>query len=619
MVFFDRQLRFLKAVNVGALPDMLTFSPSGRWLLVANEGEPNDAYSIDPEGSVSVIDMRRGALGLRQIDVRSARFAAFNGAALDPSVRIFGPGATVAQDIEPEYIAVSHDSQTAWVTCQENNALAIIDIASATVTRIVGLGFKDHGAVKADAEIYKFDFKAMPSIGATAAGQKLSLGGFSGLHFEGIDPKTGHHKFITHTDRGPNAEPSGIRRPFLLPNFAPEIVRFELNRKTSALKLTQRIQLKGETGVPLTGLPNTSIGDDPNPPYNDEVPVDLMDKVQPIDPLGGDFEGLVVDPTDGTFWMVDEYRPAIYHFKSDGVLLKRFVPIGTAAAAGQLKGKFGEEVLPAILAQRRQNRGFEAIAYDNGKIYAFAQSPLRNPASLSNSALNLLQNIRVVEFDPKTLATKQYIYVLDNPDFGGEPNTRADKIGDAVSFGNGEFLVVERDDDSAPGDQPALIEKKIYRFNLAGATDVSTFTGTVGATGKTLEQLTISEMVANNIRPIGKVLHVDLNAVGYNKVQKVEGLTLIDSETLAVINDDDFGVANILVNPRDGTTTIFEIRSIRHPGDLDDDTLGAFARPPQDLSKCSISWRRILTSSGRCWLKFHQPPHRRTENEQRRQ
>jgi len=51
------------------------------------------------------------------------------------------------------------------------------------------------------------------------------------LHFEGADPKTDHYRFITHTDRGPNAEPSGIRRPFLLPNFAPEIVRFELNAR----------------------------------------------------------------------------------------------------------------------------------------------------------------------------------------------------------------------------------------------------------------------------------------------------------------------------------------------------------------------------------------------------
>jgi hypothetical protein len=551
VVFFDKRLRLLKAVPVGALPDMLTFSPNGRWLLVANEGEPQDDYRVDPEGSVSIIDLRRGALGLRQSDVRTAGFTKFNKATLDLSIRIFGPGASVAQDIEPEYIAISPDSRTAWATCQENNALAIIDIASANVTQLVGLGFKDHSAVQADAEIYEFDLGMMPSIGKTAAGQELFLGGFSGLHFEGIDPKSGHYKFLTHTDRGPNAEPTGINRPFLLPEFAPEIIRFELNRKTGTLRLTERIPLQRGPGEPLTGLPNTALSDSPNTPYNDEVPIDLLNNVQSLDPLGGDFEGLVVDPK-GTFWMVDEYRPAIYHFDASGVLLKRYVPIGTAAAAGKPEGTFGEEVLPAVLAQRRQNRGFEAIAYDSGKIYTFVQSPLRNPTSLANSALNGLKNIRVVEFDPATLATKQYLYVLDNSDLGGEPNTRADKIGDAVSFGNGEFLVVERDDDSVSGDKPSDIEKKIYRFNLAGATDVSSFNDVVGTTGKTIDQLTVAELLANGIRPVDKVLHVDLNAAGYNKVQKVEGLALIDPETLAVLNDNDFGVASIIVN-QDGT------------------------------------------------------------------
>ena len=201
--------------------------------------------------------------------------------------------------------------------------------------------------------------------------------------------------------------------------------------------------------------------------------------------------------------------------------MQRYVPVGTAMAAGQPQGTFGQEVLPAVLAQRRQNRGFEAIAYDNGKIYAFVQSPVRNAVSLSNSTLNGLQNVRIVEFDPAApLATKQYTYVMDNPNLGGEPNTRADKIGDAVSFGK---------------DDPAVIEKKIYRFNLAGATDVSSFTGTIGTTGKTVDELTVAEMVVNGIKPIEKILHVDLNAVGYNKVQKVEGLTLIVPGTLAVI------------------------------------------------------------------------------------
>ena len=93
----------------------------------------------------------------------------------------------------------------------------------------------------------------LPSIGTTLAGQEIPLGGFSGLAFEGINPVTGRYKFVAHTDRGPNAEPTGILRPFLLPQFAPEVVRFELDRNTGALTLTERIQLKDTNGELLTG------------------------------------------------------------------------------------------------------------------------------------------------------------------------------------------------------------------------------------------------------------------------------------------------------------------------------------------------------------------------------
>ena len=145
--FFDASGAFLNQLSVGALPDMLVFSPNGRWLLVANEGEPNSynqADSVDPDGSVSVIDMRGDATSLTQLDVRTAGFSASIPQESPSSIRVFGPNATITKDLEPEYITVSHDSKTAWVTLQENNAIAMLDIPSATFTKIVGLGFKDH-------------------------------------------------------------------------------------------------------------------------------------------------------------------------------------------------------------------------------------------------------------------------------------------------------------------------------------------------------------------------------------------------------------------------------------------------------------------------------------------
>jgi hypothetical protein len=146
VVFLNTLGNVLDSVEVGALPDMVTFTPDGSRLLVANEGEPNDDYTIDPPGSVSIIEYHPAFPPFvpSSVSVATATFDAFERGSLDASVRIFGPGATVAQDLEPEYIAVSADSSTAYVTLQENNAIALVDIATATVTDIVGLGFKDH-------------------------------------------------------------------------------------------------------------------------------------------------------------------------------------------------------------------------------------------------------------------------------------------------------------------------------------------------------------------------------------------------------------------------------------------------------------------------------------------
>lgn len=157
-------LALLDSVTVGALPDMLIFTPDGRHLLVANEGEPSDDYQTDPEGSISLIDVSDPA----DLSVRTAGFAAFNAQADSlraAGVRIFGPNASVAQDLEPEYIAISPDSTTAWAVLQENNALARIDIVTATVTDIWPLGTKDHGLASNALDVSDLD-NADASAGA---------------------------------------------------------------------------------------------------------------------------------------------------------------------------------------------------------------------------------------------------------------------------------------------------------------------------------------------------------------------------------------------------------------------------------------------------------------------
>ena len=146
VAFFKTDGTFLREVSVGSLPDMLTFTPDGSKVLVANEGEPNSYNredSVDPEGSISIIDLSKG---IENLTVATADFKGFNDSKaklLAQGVRIFGPNATVAQDLEPEFIAVSENGEKAFITLQENNAVAVLDLATNTITEIQPLGLKD--------------------------------------------------------------------------------------------------------------------------------------------------------------------------------------------------------------------------------------------------------------------------------------------------------------------------------------------------------------------------------------------------------------------------------------------------------------------------------------------
>ncbi|WFO15549.1 choice-of-anchor I family protein [Cellulophaga baltica 4] len=126
----------ITSYTVGALPDMVAFSPDGTYLISANEGEPNDDYTVDPEGSVSIINIERN-------EINTLFFTSFSASAIGNDFRVFGPNASIAQDVEPEYIAVSDDSKYAYITLQENNGIAVVNLAAKTITDVFGLGTKD--------------------------------------------------------------------------------------------------------------------------------------------------------------------------------------------------------------------------------------------------------------------------------------------------------------------------------------------------------------------------------------------------------------------------------------------------------------------------------------------
>jgi DNA-binding beta-propeller fold protein YncE len=145
-------LSLLATYPTGALPDMITLSSDGQTILTANEGEPSGDYTDDPEGSITIVDISKG-YSREDAVVKQVSFSSFNvgesrHGELGANVRTAGPaGTSVAKDLEPEYMALNSDNTKAYVALQENNAIAIIDIATARVDSIKGLGEKSWNPV----------------------------------------------------------------------------------------------------------------------------------------------------------------------------------------------------------------------------------------------------------------------------------------------------------------------------------------------------------------------------------------------------------------------------------------------------------------------------------------
>ena len=140
IAYYDAQsLQPLGTTTAGALPDMVTFTHSGRYLLAANEGEP--AGAVDPDGSVTVVRLEDFTLGgaLPSLTVKTATFG---GVPVEGSPRSFT--GSNPRDFEPEYITRAIGDRRAYVSIQEANAVGVLDIPRARFTKVQGLGYKKH-------------------------------------------------------------------------------------------------------------------------------------------------------------------------------------------------------------------------------------------------------------------------------------------------------------------------------------------------------------------------------------------------------------------------------------------------------------------------------------------
>jgi len=325
-------------------------------------------------------------------------------------------------------------------------------------------------------------------------------------------------EFYVITDRGPNTDYLNGKK-FPAPNFTPTIMHFKINAEGN-IEVIKYIKLKNPSGQPITGLPNPAgMGS------TGETAYDSSGNVLGTDNYGLDSESIVA-AADGTFWVSDEYGPHIVHYNAEGVELERISPIGVNT---------GSRKLPAVLAKRRANRGMEGLCItpDGKTLVGTIQSTMYVPtkALATNTTLT-----RIVTFDIATGQTKQYLYKQNG---GG-----SDSVCDITAISSTEFLVIERDGNF--GSQGGT--KKVYRINIAGASDVN---GTdiaavdgMKINNKALEQSTWDEITTAGIKPVSKILAVDLVAkLGYEH-DKFEGIVYLGNNKIAVFNDDDFGISD---------------------------------------------------------------------------
>lgn len=409
--------------------------------------------------------------------------------------------------------------------------------------------------------------QGVPYEGDNAAAKRDFPTGFalavgSGLAYKGTTAD-GTLEFWGITDRGPNGDtPSApvpgsstnaVTKMFPAPSFAPTIGVIALGR--AGASITATLPLKVDAVAKATGrpLPAGAVGASGEVPLTDRLVYDATRA--PFDAHGLDPESLVHDPARQAFWASDEYGPFIVRVDaSSGIIQKRYAP-------GDAPGS-----LPAVLKHRRANRGMEGLALDpeTGHLLGFLQSPI-DPLDAAGKSIETIDTqdrdrdgkstdkvkvrdfapfARWLDFDPATEQSRLYAYPLDYPlaAAGGRwdrNRTGSAKLGDLVALGQGRYIVIEQG-----ADQDGTVRN--FLMLVQRATDVTDIAGL----GYELEQNAIDGATASSVAwtdvvPLKKTLLLDLNAAGW-MAEKAEGLTLVDAQTLALINDNDFGLRSIL-------------------------------------------------------------------------
>ena len=354
--------------------------------------------------------------------------------------------------------------------------------------------------------------------GSVPDDHKIFLGSVGSDLWHG--PNDNPAEFWMMTDRGPNGQirvDGKNRRTFWVPEFNPVILKVKTEGNT--IRVLEKVAIVGQSGKPVTGMPNIE--------GFDETPYDYTgQKTFPFNPNGLDTEGLV-RTLAGDFWVAEEYSPSLLHLDRNGKVLKRYIPQGVKLTGTDYPIV---AVLPAIYGKRKINRGFEGLALSNDQktLYAVLQSPLANPdRTVGDSS----RNTRVVVFDIQSeKVTAEYVYRFDvASEFEANPKTPPDemKLSGVVFLNPTTLLILERTD----------LVAKLYSVELTGATNILNTKWDNPATAPTLEALADPQVA--EVRVLKKSLVIDLKQLK-TVPEKIEGIAVIDRNTIAISNDNDF-------------------------------------------------------------------------------
>ncbi|MFI1483973.1 esterase-like activity of phytase family protein [Streptomyces sp. NPDC020747] len=394
--------------------------------------------------------------------------------------------------------------------------LAALTVAGTAVGAPSGEARVTGSATLGDIPLGTFSNALLP--GTVGDDRGVDLGGIG----SDIYPAGRKGEFWTVTDRGPNGQikvAGEKRRTFPVPGFDPAIVRIRVSGGT--VKVLDAIPITTSSGKPVTGLSNQKGRDESPYSYDAKTPLSY-------NPNGLDTEG-IVRADDGSFWLVDEYAPSLIHVSARGKVLTRYVPKGLALKDA---GYRVVEALPAVLLHRKINRGFEGLAQlPGGDLVMAVQSPLSLPDTDAGEAS---LTTRLLRFSTKKRAvTAEYAYRFDpvNVVDPSEDDTSELKISSVVAVGRDRLLVEERTDKAA----------RLQVVKLTRGADILGDKWDDDTASPSLEQL--DDPAASDVPVLRKRLVVDLGTVK-GVPGKIEGVARVDHDTLALINDNDFGMTD---------------------------------------------------------------------------